>query len=627
MTKFYTTVKNDFNHNVTKFNVGGNNQYGYVKGGKWGFLTIEDTVVIPAIYDYVEKFGENKLSAVTKDKLWGYINLQGQEIIPCIFKTQAIATKTLKLFYNTYSELYNNELITQYSISKKKEERELAAYLFVLKKDNTAALSMYKIEKTVPIQQVLLQLIGEEVLGNWKLEDWKNYFTTKKMSPARFTPTTKIYWQDGTEFTKVELLIERQKSTKIIQLEPLISYVLPFLTQQSKNSWAKEFINYYYGNNFSADNKYILVLAAALGGDNMVDTLQRLVVALVTNKKQIMAAYVIQAIVLQNSDKAIRSLDYLSRKYKVKPSNVGEAASSSLQVIATNRGMSIDDLGDLVIPDFEFQGLFYPFTIGAEVYKAFVDADGKIKYLDADNSILFKQPRGMDKAIVTHFKTVEKEVKAILKNQNLRMENYLISQRKWTIAAWKEFFMTKPVMFNYACSLVWQITDEYNKPTQNFTVQSDQTFVNNSYDEIELPTSGTIHLLHPLDITEQERTTWQQFLVDNVAPHFFAQMSRPIATWNEIKVLQHEFTVPHFYLFKSKNWKPIVGDGGVIEELQKDFAGTTVTILLTTHDGYIAAYGNLDEKTTISAIDFSNTATPIISEIASEVYGLLNGNK
>jgi len=56
------------------------------KNKKWGFIDEDGILVIPMIYDHVEYFTKNNLSAVGKSGKAGFINREGKEVVPTIFE-------------------------------------------------------------------------------------------------------------------------------------------------------------------------------------------------------------------------------------------------------------------------------------------------------------------------------------------------------------------------------------------------------------------------------------------------------------------------------------------------------------------------------------------------------------
>lgn len=55
------------------------------KNNKWGFIDENGVVVIPMLYDEVQYFTQNNLSAVTKNGKSGFIDKHGREIIPIAY--------------------------------------------------------------------------------------------------------------------------------------------------------------------------------------------------------------------------------------------------------------------------------------------------------------------------------------------------------------------------------------------------------------------------------------------------------------------------------------------------------------------------------------------------------------
>jgi len=235
-----------------------------------------------------------------------------------------------------------------------------------------------------------------------------------------------------------------------------------------------------------------------LGDDQTIELLKSKVVQWAENGRGKMAEYAVKAIALSVTNKALQTVEFFSRKYKSENKNIGEAAQQAFAIAAEEMGISAYELTDSIIPDFGFVGLFREFEVNQEPFRAFIDTDFKLAYLNEDGKVLKSPPKNTDKALVKEFKEIGKEIRDIVKSQSSRLKQYLVTQRKWNSEAWQAFFMGNPVMFAYAVRLIWGAFDQDGQLRFTFRCLEDQTLVNQAEEECELSPEHSIGMVHPL---------------------------------------------------------------------------------------------------------------------------------
>jgi hypothetical protein len=257
-----------------------------------------------------------------------------------------------------------------------------------------------------------------------------------------------------------------------------------------------------------------------------------------------MAEHGVGALALQGSDKALRWVEWYSRKYKSKKANVGNAALLALEAAAEELGISTHELGDRIIPDFGFEGLFRHFTVGDEGYRAFIDSKFKIAFFTDDNKKLKAIPSAASTELKDEFKAIAKEIRDITKSQSSRLEYYLIIQRRWDIDKWKQFFLENPVMFIYATRLLWGIYNEQGELIRTFLCNEDTSLIDIDQEEIAIET-GMIGIVHPSQLDPSLLQRWKQLIFDLSIEPIFAQLDRPIPNKKDIdlsKSIVHAFS-------------------------------------------------------------------------------------
>ena len=424
-----------------------------------------------------------------------------------------------------------------------------------------------------------------------------------------------LFWKDGTklDLETTRFLLYRMSRAKDIRIDIEAKSILDLLDKTQSQAFANALLKAYFSmGGADAKQKYCLTLGSILGDDDEIDLLKRKVNEWVENSRGKMAEYAVKAIALNGSTKALRAVEFFSRKYKNKNKNIGAAANESFTLVAEELGVSPYDLADAIIPDFGFDGLFKEFEVNGETYRAFIGNDFKLAFLNEDNKFFKSVPKGTAKETQEEFKEIGKEIRDIVKSQSSRLEQYLVIQRKWNAEKWQAFFMTNPVMFVYAIRLIWGVFDEKQQLLFTFSVQEDQTLVNEEGDEMELEEGVFIGMVHPISLEEAQKSTWNERLADADLEPIFPQLTRPVISFREkdkgIK-MSKEFQGIEFggYAFVAKlektGWfRGSVVDGGGISSYYKDFSELGITAILM-QEGCIGV-GYLDDNAVLGELMF-----------------------
>jgi len=402
-----------------------------------------------------------------------------------------------------------------------------------------------------------------------------------------------LYWQDAGEqmdADTVQFLLYRMSRCTDLRPDMEARPVLQRIDRDKSGAFSKNLLKAYLDSGGASKNKWCLTLGAMLGGNDEVELLRRKVPEFAKGNHRFLAENIVKALAMNGSKKALRWIEVFSRKFQSKSKNVGEAAVDALRMAAEERGITLFELMDETIPDFGFVGLFREFEAGGEQYRAFIDTNFQLVFLNESNRLLKSPPKGTGDDLKTEFKEIGKEIRDIVKSQSDRMEQYLVIQRKWPVERWHTFFLGNPVMFTYAVRLVWGIYDEKNKLLQTFLCLEDQSLIDREGNEPELPEQGRIGMVHPLELTPEEINSWKNELLGLGILPVFPQLERPVFPLAVGD--RHKTMIPDFkgirlsdYAFvgqmNRKGWfRGSVVDGGMVSSYRKDFKYADVTAIL-----------------------------------------------
>lgn len=456
-------------------------------------------------------------------------------------------------------------------------------------------------------KEALLQKVAKAKVRG-KLDKSLDWWLDESKLPA-------LHWKDTQEVIELEVirfLFYRMSRTKDIQTDREVKPLLSMIDRTTSADFAKRLMTLYFDNGADAKFKFCLTLIGMLGDDSIIDLFKKKINEFAEGSRGKMAEYIVKSLALQGSTRALRAVEFYARKYKNKNKNIGAAAVDSFAIAAQELGITPYDLADTIIPNFDFDGIFRMFEVGDDSYRAFINTDFKLTFLNEDNKLLKSPPKGISQELATEFKEIGKEIKDIVKSQSGRLEQYLVIQRKWTVDKWQSLFMENPIMFAYAIRFVWGIFNDKNELIDTFMCQQDQTLINEEGDEFELEEGLQCGIVHPISLSEVQVEYWTNVLSDADLDPIFPQLQRKVVLLEGAEgnlKISHQFDgtqiVGYSYVgtLEKLGWhRGSVVDGGGIASYFKDFAELGITAI-TTQQGMIGV-GYLEDNAEIGGIMF-----------------------
>lgn len=373
----------------------------------------------------------------------------------------------------------------------------------------------------------------------------------------------------------IRFLLYRMSRCKGFNSDIEARYLIRLIDKTKSAPFATILLKTFLDRQAPPEEKYLMLLAALLGNEDTAAAIRRLVDDWINASRLKMAEYGIGALAIQGSDKALRWVEWYSRKYAVKKANVGAAATAALEAAATELGITTYELGDRVVPDFGFDGLFRHFEAGGDSYRAFIDSKFKLAFFDENDKKLKAIPASAPEELKQEFKAITKEIRDIVKSQSPRLEYYLIIQRRWNLAQWQKFFLNNPVMFIYATRLLWGVyKDEAETPDITFLCDEDTTLLDLNEEELTPQPEWSIGIVHPSQLDPSYLRAWQEKFFDKGIEAVFPQLDRRQADLEDLdlsKTIIRKFdgrktqTGSIRSTLDRQGWRPgPTGDGGMI---------------------------------------------------------------
>jgi hypothetical protein len=398
----------------------------------------------------------------------------------------------------------------------------------------------------------------------------------------------------------VTLLITKQSKHKTLDAAPDMQPLLAHIDREKSAPFAAALVEGFLNSVQSASDRWALTLGGLLGDNRIITLLLPRINDWCENSRHKLAEYAAQAISLLPGNEPLMVLDTLSNRYRSKFKNVGKACADAFNAAATARGITADELGDLVVPDFGFdaEGIRRFEWPGGGV-SAELGADFKLTWFDAETEKSWKSlPATAPEEIKTEVKTLTKLLREAVKGQTARLEMTLVRQRRWPVARWRELYENHPLLRSFASSLVWGTYDAAGNLLRTFRRYPNGLLADAAGALEELPESDTvIGMAHPLEMDAAALDAWRAHLARFKVKQPFPQIERPVELMDPLHGNRRSIATTQGKklsagTFKSRaekrGWtRGSVIDAGGISSYYKLYPGAGVEVVLPTNNFYV----------------------------------------
>jgi hypothetical protein len=407
--------------------------------------------------------------------------------------------------------------------------------------------------------------------------------------------------RDGGALTTDETLylLIRQSRCKEMRADLEAKPIITTLDRKGSADAALTLIQGFLGTAQDASDRWVLALAALTGDDRLVPVLRKAILDWADKSRGKLAEYGAQALALLGTEAALMVVDSLSVRFRSKNKNIGQAAADAFAAAAEARGVTVEELGDLVVPWLGFEpGKPRLIDAGKSQVEARIDAELKLGFRDVKTGkTMSKLPSGVSAEVQAEFKTLAGTLKEAVKAQLLRIEILLVRQFRWPVARWRGLYLAHPLLRPFTQQLVWGWRDADGKLRHTFRALDDASLTDAQDNAVALPDEGTISLVHPLDLTDEARAAWLQHLADyEIAPPF-PQLDRPVVRVKPedagLKFGRHvQGTDLNAMTFRSRaeklGWsRGSVCDAGAVTAYRKVFSGAGIEAFLSLEGMYV----------------------------------------
>ena len=366
--------------------------------------------------------------------------------------------------------------------------------------------------------------------------------------------------------------------------------------RRSLDAFAWALFERWLSDGAASKEKWAMGALGLLGSDSAALKLTPMVRAWPGESQHARAVFGLECLRAIGSDVALMQLSGIAQKLPFK--GLKAKAAEMMEAIAQDRGLSRVELDDRIVPDcdldergsrlFDFGPRQFRFVLGNEMKPMIRDEAGKLK--DDLPKPGVKDDPARAAAAVEDWKRLKKQIREVAKIQADRLEQAMVTGRRWSPEDFQSLLVRHPLMINLVRLVLWGGYDEKGQLVSTFRVTEERDYADVTESSYRLDGIATVGIVHPLHLTDEQRSAWGEILGDYEIIPPFPQLGRtvhrlePGQEKDKDLVKGQTITVPAVTLvgiLERQGWnRGIPEDGGVFSEHSKPFVGADVTAVI-----------------------------------------------
>lgn len=349
------------------------------------------------------------------------------------------------------------------------------------------------------------------------------------------TPFSPVHKTDGTladeEYLQAVLLCYAAQTQRGIDKNAQL--LAADLNASEFAVYVNELFDKWIAQGAEAKKGWVLFAASIHGREDIIQKLYHQIQEWSKTLRGSIAAEAVMALALNISPRALLLIDNIGRKMKHK--QVKSSALMALDEAAKTRGITRDELDDRIVPNFDLdENMQRIFDYGTRSFKVTLTSTLDLEVFDETGKKLkgFPIPGKKDdnsKAPEAYaaFQEMRKQIRTAVANQKERLEHALSIKREWNTDAWNDLFVKNPLMHRFAIGLIWGIY-KGGELLQSFRYMEDGSFNTQDGDAYQLPKHANISLVHPIELSDEEKAAWKEQLADYEITQPIEQLDRAV---------------------------------------------------------------------------------------------------
>ena len=218
------------------------------------------------------------------------------------------------------------------------------------------------------------------------------------------------------------------------------------------------------------------------------------------------------------------------------------------------------------------------------------------------------------------WRVLSRQLDEAFKVQRTRLELAMIAGRRWSPDSFQKIFVDHPLMTHLGQRLVWgEFERGADAPTHTFRVTQERELAGVDDDSFSLDGKLRISLVHPLQLSEPDRTAWGRIFADYEISPPFGQLDRPLflpedddATSVERLQGQSADALQIRGRLEHRHWRRRLGEDGEILAFAKIFRAHGTTALVEFEPGISIKWDETktDPEQTFTRVAFFETIDP-----------------
>ncbi len=529
--------------------------------------------------------------------------VENREVVPSMIELLAstLASHFARTWLETHPSWSAPELLKICAEKTERGERAreiLQNIRHLLQADSVAQDVMDTIQQMFQSPEDTLPVMDETTMPSWlktalaenkpgkvQLPEW----VPPVAVPAMIVDKRKLASQ------QMELVLGALKKSTLENIHPLIQSLKKNLEPRNGDRCVWWLFDKWLKAGAPPKEKWAMLSLGLLGSDETAMKLTPLIRQWPGESQHARAVTGLECLRQMGTDTALMQINGIAQKVQFK--GLKQKAMECMEHIARERGFTRQELEDRIVPDcglnergqrvFDFGPRKFSFVLSGELKAMVQDEDGKVKAdLPKPNS---KDDGDKAQKAVADWKLLKQQIKEIAKVQGIRLEQAMVTGRRWNVSDFQNLLVKHPLMINIVRLLVWGSFDMEGILQRTFRITEDQTLADENDKLLALEEHADIGIVHPLHMSAELRAQWGEMLSDYniIAP--FPQLARAIYHLDQSEITGTEITrfaekiVPAISIvstLEKQGWeRGPVGDGGSFNEHLKYFPDADITAI------------------------------------------------
>lgn len=419
---------------------------------------------------------------------------------------------------------------------------------------------------------------------------------------------------------QVTRLLQVLATTPVTEKHPLTVAIREHADTASCDEFAWHLFQTWLEDGANSKLKWAMSSIGHLGGDRCVLQLTPLVRAWPGESQHPRAVLGLECLRAIGSDLALMQLSGIAQKLKFK--GLKAKAAGFVEEIASEKGMTRDELEDRVIPDcgldergrreFSFGNRSFAFVLGGDLKPMVRDEKGKVRPNPPKPGV--NDDKEVAEASLAEWKLIKKQIKDVAVLQSGRLEQAMVTQRRWSVENFESLLVNHPLMTHLTQKVIWGAFNKAGKRILLFRVSEERDYADVDDQEVSLDKAVSVGVVHPLDLSEKERSAWGEVFSDYELVSPFTQLGREVHSLEEGEDRAKELKRFHgiqlyaptmVFTLEKLGWtRGEAMDAGCFDEHSKQFPAADVTAVIR-YDGTVGmGYIDPDELLKTESVHF-----------------------